>query len=138
MAINKFRGEYSFLSNMYPIMVRIDGESYPSAEHAFQALKSLNKDVRLAISVCRSPSEAKYAGKHIELRDDWDSVKVDIMYKILLAKFKNPELAKKLKDTGSEELIEGNTWNDKFWGVCNGDGQNMLGKLLMKVREELS
>lgn len=138
MAINKFRGEYAFLSNMYPIMVRIDGESYPSAEHAFQALKSLNKDVRLAISVCRSPSEAKYAGKHIELRDDWDSVKVDIMYKILLAKFKNPELAKKLKDTGSEELIEGNTWNDKFWGVCNGDGQNMLGKLLMKVREELS
>ena len=138
MAINKFRGEYSFLSNMYPIMVRIDGESYPSAEHAFQALKSLNKDVRLAISVCRSPSEAKYAGRHIELRDDWDSVKVDIMYKILLAKFKNPELAKKLKDTGSEELIEGNTWNDKFWGVCNGDGQNMLGKLLMKVREELS
>lgn len=138
MAITKFRGEYEFLSNMYPGILYINGEMYPSAEHAFQASKSLDKDVRLGMAVCRSAKEAKEAGRLINLRSDWENVKVDIMYSILKAKFEDPELAQKLRDTGDEELIEGNTWGDKFWGVCNGEGKNMLGNLLMKVRKEIS
>ena len=138
MAITKFRNEYFFLSNMYPEVLYINGEMYPSAEHAFQASKSLDKDVRLGMSVCRSAKEAKQAGRLINLRCDWEDVKVETMYNILKAKFEDPELAQKLRDTGDEELIEENTWGDTFWGVYKGDGQNMLGKLLMKVRKELT
>ena len=60
------------------------------------------------------------------------------MEDICRAKFtQNEELKKKLIDTGDATLIEGNTWNDTFWGVCNGVGENNLGKILMKIREEL-
>ena len=138
MAITSFRGEYAFLSNFYPTVLYLNGEMYPSAEHAFQAAKSLDKDIRLSISVCRSPKEAKEAGRLVSLRPDWEDVKVDIMYNILKSKFENLELSQKLKNTKDEELIEGNTWGDKFWGVCKGEGKNTLGILLMKVRDELT
>lgn len=138
MAITQFRGDYFFLSNFYPEVLYINGEMYPSAEHAFQAMKSLDSDVRLGISVCPSPKEAKTAGRLVNLRCDWDRVKVDIMHDILAAKFADPKLAQKLRDTGDEELIEGNTWGDTFWGVYKGRGENMLGQLLMKVRKEIS
>lgn len=135
--INKFVGEYKFLSNMYPCIIEVEGQKYPSAEHAFQAMKSLDSNDRLAMSVCRSPEEAKQAGKLLNLRSDWEQVKVNLMYEILKKKFSNPELAQKLRSTEGEELIEGNTWGDKFWGVYKGQGENHLGKLLMKVREEI-
>lgn len=135
--INKFVGEYKFLSNMYPCIIEVEGQKYPSAEHAFQAMKSLNTNDRIAMSVCRSPEEAKQAGKLLNLRSDWEQVKVNLMYEILKKKFSNPELAEKLRSTKNEELIEGNTWGDKFWGVYKGQGENQLGKLLMKIREEI-
>ena len=135
--INKFVGENKFLSNMYPCIIEVEGQKYPSAEHAFQAMKSLDSNDRLAMSVCRSPEEAKQAGKLLNLRSDWEQVKVNLMYEILKKKFSNPELAEKLRSTKGEELIEGNTWGDKFWGVYKGQGENHLGKLLMKVREEI-
>lgn len=137
MSITRFVGKYEFLSNMYPVILHLNGELYPSAEHAFQAMKSLDKDVRLGMSVCPSAKEAKRAGRRIKLRPDWEEVKVDIMYQVLKAKFADPTLAQLLKETGEEELIEGNTWGDTFWGVCRGKGRNELGKLLMRVRTEL-
>ena len=138
MAITRFKGKYEFLSNMYPEVLYVDGQIYPSAEHAFQAMKCLDKDDRIAMSLRRSSEEAKKAGRLVDLRPDWEEVKVDMMYKVLKAKFEDPELAQKLRDTGDEELIEGNTWKDTFWGVYKDNGQNMLGKLLMKVRKELA
>lgn len=138
MAITSFRGKYGFLSNMYPCILNINGEMYPSAEHAFQAMKSLDADVRKTVAVCSSAKAAKKYGRQINLRCDWEKVKIDVMYDVLKAKFEDPELAQLLRDTGDEELIEGNTWGDKFWGVCRGVGQNNLGKLLMKVRKEIS
>ena len=139
MAITRFKGQYEFLSNMYPTILYVDGEIYPSAEHAFQAMKCLNRDDRIAMSVCRSAKEAKQAGRLVDLRPDWEDVKVDLMYKVLKAKFEDPELAQKLKGTKEETLVEGNTWGDDFWGVnSKGQGKNMLGQLLMKVRKELA
>jgi len=138
MAITSFRGKNEFLSNMYSCRVVINDEVYPSAEHAFQAMKSLDRDVRITMSVCPTAKDAKRYGRKINLRSDWEDVKVDIMYDILKAKFSNPVLAQKLLDTGDEELIEGNTWGDTFWGVCKGEGENNLGRLLMKVRSEIS
>lgn len=135
--INKFSGQYSFLSNMYPCTVEIERLKYPSAEHAFQAMKSLNLNDRIAIARCSSPKEAKQAGKRLKLRDDWEQVKTGYMYDILKVKFSDLELASKLKETGDEELIEGNTWGDTFWGVCNGTGQNQLGQILMLIRDEI-
>lgn len=139
MAITKFRGKYHFLSNMYPVGVTLDnGEFYPSAEHAFQAMKTLDDKERIAVSLCRSPEEAREAGRQLELRPDWEFIKNDVMYNILRSKFDDAELAQMLKDTGSEELVEGNTWGDTYWGVCNGSGQNVLGNILMRIRKEIA
>ena len=80
----------------------------------------------------------KKMGRSVSLRPDWEDIKDDVMLEGLYRKFTNDELAEWLLDTGDEELVEGNWWGDRYWGVCNGIGQNKLGKLLMKVREELA
>ena len=143
--INEFKGKYSFLSNFYPSPIApwTDGILYPTVEHAFQAMKSLDLNERKNIARMRTPGNAKYAGRHVTLRPDWDNVKLDIMYEALKEKFKYPDLRKALLCTGDQELVEGNTWHDNFYGSCycshcrNIEGQNHLGKLLMKIREEL-
>jgi ribA/ribD-fused uncharacterized protein len=71
------------------------------------------------------------------MRDDWNDIKIDVMRDLLQEKFSDDDLRELLLATGDAELIEGNTWNDYFWGVCLGEGQNWLGKLLMEVRKEL-
>lgn len=135
--IDKFENEYAFLSNFYPCRIEIDGLIFDSTEAAFQASKSNFLDVRKKF-VGLNASQAKKLGRQIILRDDWEDVKIEIMEKVLREKFsnKNPELLKKLIDTGDNVLIEGNWWNDTFWGICRGVGKNNLGKLLMKIREE--
>lgn len=71
-------------------------------------------------------------------RRDWEHVKLKVMEDLVTLKFfAHPELAEKLVETGDEELAEVNWWNDRFWGICQGKGCNHLGKILMKVREEL-
>jgi N-glycosidase YbiA len=81
---------------------------------------------------------AKALGKRIELRKDWNDIKLDIMYKIVKNKFtQNPTLTKLLVDTNDKVIIEGNTWGDIYWGMCKGKGENHLGKILMKVRKEI-
>lgn len=134
--INRFSGSHSFLSNFYPCKVTIDGRTYISAEHAFQAMKCLDENEKLSVALCSTPQEAKKAGRHVKLRPDWEYVKVDVMKEVVQSKFEDPELMQKLLDTHNEEIVEGNTWGDTFWGVYKGQGENMLGKILMEVREE--
>jgi ribA/ribD-fused uncharacterized protein len=82
--------------------------------------------------------EAKKFGRKVKLRDDWNDVRLQIMGEVVLTKFVvNKDLRDKLIATGQRELIEGNTWHDTFWGVCNGKGGNHLGKILMEVRSML-
>ena len=136
--IDKFDGEYAFLSNFFEVPVNYNGLLYRNSEAAFQAQKTINQNERLQF-VNLNASHSKRLGRTIELRKDWESIKIRVMYEICLAKFsQNPELAKKLIKTGDNILIEGNTWNDTFWGVCNGEGRNNLGKILMRIRAELS
>lgn len=86
-----------------------------------------------------NPAQAKLAGRNCELRKDWEDIKEQTMYEIVSAKFtQNKNLAKLLLDTGDAYLEEGNWWQDTTWGVCNGVGENKLGKILMRVREELN
>lgn len=140
-AIKKFDGKYRFLSNFWPAKVHLDGVSYPSVEHAYQAAKTHDPAMRRFIADAPSPGEAKRRGRMIkDKRPDWDDTKLSAMEILLQRKFSpilNPELSAMLKETGDAELIEGNGWGDIFWGVCAGVGENHLGKLLMKVREEL-
>ncbi|MCA9071027.1 MAG: NADAR family protein [Planctomycetaceae bacterium] len=136
--VDSFAGEYRFLSNFYPSPIRVDGLLYPTVEHAFQAAKTPDKEEKRKIADARSPGRAKALGRKVRLRKDWESVKVGIMKQLVLLKFReHPDLEERLLATDDAELIEGNTWNDRFWGVCNGHGKNHLGKALMWVRTQL-
>lgn len=139
MVIDKFFGEYRFLSNFYLSVVEFEGYTYPSIEHAYQAAKTHDPLIREKIREDDNPSRAKLIGKRLELRPGWDSIRIIIMEDLVRQKFtKHEHLKKKLLDTGNAELIEGNWWGDTFWGVCKGKGENNLGKLLMKIRQELN
>ncbi len=135
--IDSFRGEYYFLSNFYEAPVLYDGITYQNNEAAFQAQKTLDMEKRKEFASL-SPNLAKRAGRRVLLRTDWEQVKYTVMYEVCRAKFtQNPALGQQLLATGDEELIEGNNWGDRIWGQVNGKGQNHLGKILMRVRDEL-
>lgn len=135
--IDSFRNEYFFLSNFYEAPVIFDNIRYRNNEAAFQAQKCIYINERKKFSEL-DPSAAKKLGRRVKLRPDWEDVKVDLMRKIVFAKFtQNPNLTVDLLNTKDEELIEGNTWGDRIWGQVNGEGQNLLGKILMEVRSNL-
>lgn len=135
--IDSFQGEFRFLSNFHSCNIRLGGELYPSTEHAFQAAKTLDPIERMQIRADRNPGEAKRLGRKVKLRADWDSIRDDVMLACLRQKFSREPLRSKLLATGDQELVEGNTWGDRYWGQCDGEGLNKLGKLLMQVRHEL-
>ena len=135
--IDKFDGEFAFLSNFYPCTVRDGKLTFPSTAHYFQAMKTLDMVERIYNSRAATPGESKKMGRSVKLRPDWEEVKLSVMETALRQKFADPELAAMLTATGDEELVEGNWWNDTYWGVCRGVGENNLGKLLMKIRSEL-
>lgn len=139
MKIEFFSGEYRWLSNFYPATVELDGRKYPSVEHAYQAAKTLDFNARIIFEEpTMSPGMAKRLGRNFNLRPGWDQMKVSVMLALLKQKFApGTPLAAKLLATGEAELIEGNTWGDRFWGVCQGTGRNTLGALLMGVRKSL-
>jgi ribA/ribD-fused uncharacterized protein len=136
--IDSFQGSYRFLSNFWPAEVVYEGVTFPSAEHAYQAAKSLSPDERKRIAGLPTPGEAKKEGGKLERRADWEEVKFQVMEECVRYKFTHhPELKAQLLATGDAELIEGNDWGDKIWGVSHGEGENRLGKILMKIRTEL-
>lgn len=137
LMIDDFSGKNHFLSNFFMAEVVYEGMTYPSSEHAYQAAKTLDNQERERISQLLTPALAKKAGKHVDLRADWEQVKIPIMTEIVRDKFvRHPELKQRLLDTGDALLVEGNWWHDTFWGVCNGRGRNYLGKILMQIRDE--
>lgn len=139
--IETFTGKYRFLSNFWYVDVLWDGITFPTVEHAYQASKCVNEMDRQHILKLNSPGKAKRAGQSVKCRSDWEKVKIDIMHEILLVKFNNLTMRYQLLATGDEYLQEGNTWDDTYWGRVKVGGkwvgENMLGKLLMEVREEL-
>lgn len=120
------------------------GTFWTSAEHAFQAAKCKDGIMDEEVRKASTPKEAKRIGRRAILRSDWEDVKVDYMTEIVFRKFtQNERLKKKLLATGDIELEEGNYWHDNIWGNCycpkceNIEGQNILGIILMEVREFL-
>lgn len=135
--INQFRGDHAFLSNFYPSPLRYKGEPFLNSEAAYQAQKAVHaKDRKDFYNL--SGRDAKRLGRDVEMRDDWEKVKIQFMREILREKFtQSEELKAKLLATGDEPLEEGNTWGDMFWGKVNGVGGNWLGRLLMELRGNL-
>ena len=141
--INDFHGRYRFLSNFYPCSIEFEGIIFPSVEHAYQAAKILLYSERIAIAELDKPGDAKRASRRMAIQPNWEEKKYGVMATLLKEKFKSGILAQKLKATYPQELIEGNYWHDNVWGSCNCQrckgiiGQNLLGKILMRVREEV-
>lgn len=125
-----------FLSNFHPSPVTLDGELYPTVEHAYQAAKTFDPAERERIRTAPHPGQAKKLGRRVSLRADWDSAKIAVMLKLLRQKFADVDLRAKLMDTKDLYLEETNYWNDRYWGCCpQGNGKNMLGKMLMYIRD---
>lgn len=129
---------YHFLSNFYVSTFYIEGKPYSSVEHAFQAHKATDPTTRELIRKASTPWEAKRLARSLPPREDWDSVKLDLMRSFLKLKFENPFLRPLLIETKDAELVFRNKWSDTYFGVCRDVGQNWLGKLLMELREEIA
>jgi ribA/ribD-fused uncharacterized protein len=145
--IEKFTGEYAFLSNFYPSIVTWSGHAYPTVEHAFQAAKTVEQVARrpfqLPAPVHQTASRAKQEGRKLRLRPEWEEYKLGLMHDLLREKFREMTMARRLLETGNARLIEGNTWGDTYWGAIHNTrgslvGENNLGRLLMEVRDELN
>jgi len=143
--INIFSGEHSYLSNFFKIDIIFNGLTYSSVEHAFIAHKSTDPKWQKFCAITKlTPGQLKRKGREIQLRSDWEEIKISIMEQLLRIKFSaNPSITKKLLDTHNGRLLEGNWWHDNFWGQCGCDkcynkpGKNHLGKLIIKIRDEI-
>lgn len=136
-AITSFRGAHRFLSNFAPCRVLYQGKAYPSVENAYQAAKFPHDPHFQACCQDWTPGECKrFSRRGRTPHPDWDEVKLDVMEHLLWQKFALEGYKSALLRTGDAPLIEGNTWGDVFWGVCDGRGANNLGKLLMKIRDK--
>jgi ribA/ribD-fused uncharacterized protein len=141
--INKFKGEYGFLSNFHNSPMQLDlgvlGKwAVDNVEQVYQAAKCADNRQAIWVLQSASPGIAKSRGKEVKMVDDWDQIKYNVMIWAVREKFKqNPDLAQKLIDTDNQVLVEGNWWGDTYWGVCKGQGHNWLGRILMKVRDEI-
>lgn len=132
--VKGFFGKYRFLSNFHLAEVYFEGLKYPSTEHAYQAAKSLDENIRKEFLELTC-SKAKNKGQEILMREDWDIIKYDVMFSVVYDKFfRHKDLRQLLLETGDKYLEETNHWNDTYYGVCNGKGQNNLGNILMQVR----
>lgn len=133
--IDNFNGNYRFLSNFY-----MGGGCLPSVEHQYQAFKCVKVTDAIWVMSAKTALTAKRRGRKVEIRDDWEDVKLEVMRGLLEEKFEDVDLREALLQTGSAMLIEGNTWHDNYWGDCScarckgRPGTNALGELLRYVR----
>lgn len=131
-----FSGEYRFLSNFYPVEFEVDGELYTSSEQFYMAAKCADPFERAKIMAFDKPSMVKKLGSKVKLVDGWDDgLRDKAMFTALKAKFSTPKLKGSLYMTTGAYLEETNHWGDTYWGVCDGVGQNKLGRMLMWLRD---
>ena len=130
-------GEHGIYSNFFPRMFTLNRRRWKSVEHYYQAAKTKDPSEAVKIRRCKNAAVAKRLGKAVKLRNDWDSVKVSVMEEAVYAKFSQHEdLKKRLLDTGDSIIHEDSPY-DFIWGWGKGKGQDLLGKVLMKVRDRL-
>jgi N-glycosidase YbiA len=132
--------EFGEFSNFAAYPIAIDDRQWPTTEHYFQAQKFEDAAYQQKIRKANSPILAARLGRdrRQKLRRDWESVKVGVMRTAVMAKFvQHEDLRALLLSTGDAKLVE-HTENDDYWGDGgDGSGKNMLGRILMQVRESL-
>lgn len=131
--IDKFIGKYRFLSNFWPAGIWFEGRAFYSVEAAYQSTKRDDEHYKKVLGWTVDPRKAKALAKGLKRPAN----SLEIMETLVRQKFSIEPLRRQLLETHGQELVEGNTWGDTFWGVCNGVGENHLGKILTKVREEM-
>ena len=132
--IISFQGDYHFLSNFYEAPLLFDGRQYRNSESAYQAAKFPTDQFRFSDL---TGAQAKKLAKENKafIRADWEEVNLGVMIEVVHAKFtQSIELRTNLVATFPQPIVEGNNWNDYFWGVCDGQGENWLGRILMAER----
>src|SRR5262245_60125639 len=143
--IDSFRGKYFCFSNFFEREVVLHGLTFPSNEHGFQAAKTDDVELKEWIRGAPDASEAKKRGRSekvkAKMRPDWEAIKLSVMEELVRQKFtRYDDIRKVLLDTGDQELVEGNWWKDRIWGMVKQGGswvgENNLGKILMKVRAD--
>jgi|ERR1019366_2446041 ribA/ribD-fused uncharacterized protein len=136
----KTQGDYGCFSNFSRHPFKLKGFSWKTSEHYFQAQKFAGTALEGAVGECNKPSEAAIMGRDRKnpLRNDWESIKDDIMREAVYAKFTQDEqIQKVLLSTGDEKLVEHSS-NDSYWADGgDGSGKNMLGIILMEVRDRI-
>lgn len=141
-AVLFYEVEFYMFSNFSSFAVEYDGETYPTAEHAYQAAKfyPIKYEIREMIRKARSAHDAKETAHAFaeEMRDDWKSVKLQIMEEIIWEKLcQHPFIQQRLAETEMRAIIE-NSRKDAFWGWgSNKSGKNHLGRIWMNVRERM-
>lgn len=132
--------EYGWCSNFAPYLIKLGGKTWPTSEHYFQARKFEDSADEEAVRQARTPMLAARLGRDRKrkLRRDWESIKVSVMREAVRAKFtQHEDLARLLLETGDAKLVE-HTDQDDYWGDGgDGSGKNMLGRILMEIRQEL-
>ena len=144
--ILEFKNDFERFSNFYPVVIHYKRRTFPSVEHAFVSEKSNDSVFKNRIANLKESQagKAKRLGRKIQLREDWDQVKDQVMMELLLIKFNYPEFKNLLLSTGDCLIKEGNYWHDNYWGDCtckkceNIIGQNKLGVMIMKIRKDLT
>jgi len=131
---------YGFLSNLYKQSLIFEEISFPTAEHAYQYGKFKDEKVRDWAMMAPKPHLLAILAHGLfswDMTKNWSKNRVARMHEVLRVKYSEPELRKKLLETGNSILVE-DSKTDPFWGIGKGGkGKNMLGKLLMKVRKEI-
>lgn len=131
--------EFFELSNFSHHPIIIDGLEYKTNEHYFQSIKFIDKDYQEKIRLSTTPRDAKYLGssRKFKIHSDWDERRIDVMKKCVKAKFTQHESLKKLLLSTQDSILIEDSPSDTFWGCGrNKNGKNMLGKILMELREE--
>jgi len=142
--INEFKGDHRWLSNFEAVKITLDGIEYPSIEHAYMSAKCDDPEwKKFCADENNTAGSVKKQSRHatVKLVENWDSFKMDVMFSCLEQKYSQEPFKSKLIDTGSQNLVEGNYFGDKIWGVdlkSNPNiGENHLGRMIMSIRQNL-
>lgn len=138
--IVEFKNNCGWLSNFAPVKITLNGREYPSVEHAYMSAKSEDQEWKDFCASNVSAGTVKRKSKELKLNKNWGQHKLLVMNKCLEQKFNQEPFKTLLLNTGDEQIVEGNWWGDEFWGVNlqTGEGQNMLGKMIMDIRDKIS
>jgi len=143
LIIDSFRKPFGWLSNFSKTAITLDGITYPTLEHAFQAAKTDKIEDKAKIAATGNPVIVKRMGKKVKMKENWNEVRLGVMRTLVDLKFQDETLSEKLIATEDATLIEGNHWHDNYWGVCNckrcsnKEHANHLGVILMEKRDQL-